>query len=89
MSLMRNKIAYSSDWIPVLLPKVVVQELLRESLEYKDKNAYVATFRHLQSKIKNLKLFKDLTSEQIMEKIHKTRKQLLQENPHAYINYNS
>ena len=86
----RDKINYSSsDWVQVLLPRIVVQELLRESLEPKDKNSYATMFKQLQSKSKKLKLFKGLTAEQIMEKLHETRKQLLRENPHAYINYNS
>lgn len=87
-----NKIKYSpsSDWVPVLLPRIVVKELLKENFEAESKEkVYIAKLRDLQEAFKKAKLFEGMTKEQIMEKLHKTRKQLLQKNPHAYINYNS
>ena len=90
-NLVRSRIEYTSyDWVPVLLPKVVVQELLKQGLARPtDKKSYFAVLEQLQRKVKNLKLFEGMSASQIMNKLHKTRKRLLREDPHAYINYNS
>lgn len=79
-----------SQWIPVLLPKGVVKQLLKEYvIPSKAKNSYMEILKKLQSQAKKMRLFSGMTKQQTIRKIHQTRKTLLKENPHVYIDYSA
>lgn len=79
-----------SQWIPVLLPKDVVKQLLKEYvIPAKAKNSYLEILKSLQNKAKTMKLFTDMTEQQTIRKLHKVRKTLLKKNPNAYIDYSA
>jgi len=80
-NLARSKVEYSfSDWIPVLLPKEALEGLLKESNEAKGKDkSYLAALNALQGGFKKARLFEGMTEEQIMKKLHKTRKKIWRE----------
>lgn len=81
---------FSDEWVPILLPKQVLHRLLKESFETERKEkAYLTRLKDLKKAFKKAKLFEGMTKEQIMKKLHKTKEQLLRENPNAYIDYNS
>lgn len=75
---MRKSVSSSQlNLVPMFVPKEALKKLLKE---------HVAT---VKKKVRKTKLFSDTTKKQIMEKLHRTREQLLKKNPHAYIDYNS
>jgi len=80
-NLARSKIEYSfSDWVPVLLPKDALKSLLKESNEAKGKDrSYLAALNALQKGFRKARLFESMTKEQIMQKLHKTRKKIWHE----------
>lgn len=77
----------ATQWIPVLLPKDIVKELLKEYAAIKGQTSYMGLLKSLQKKVKAVKLFKGVSQQQIMKKLHQTRRKLLKENPHAYIDH--
>ena len=69
-----------NDWVPVLLPKEALQNLLKERLEAERKNkSHLARLKGLQKAFKKARLFEGMTEEQIIKKLHKTREQVWRE----------
>lgn len=77
----------TSQWIPVLLPKEVVEQLLKSHIASNKSTSYTEILKSLQSKTKEVKLFSGLSKQQVIKKLHLGKKKLLKENPHAYIDY--
>lgn len=77
----------ATQWIPVLLPKEVVEQLIKSYIAPSKDGSYLKILKDLQTKVKKVKYLKELEKLQIIKKLHKARKGLLKENPHAYIDY--
>jgi len=77
----KNLTQYTKDeWVPILLPKVALQKLLKESLEAERTNkSYLARLKDLQKAFKEAKLFEGMREGQIIEKLRETREQIWRE----------
>lgn len=79
-----------SQWIPVLLPKNVVKQILKEYIiPTRGEDSYMEILKDLQSKAKTMRIFTSMTKQQIISKLHKVRKTLLKDHPDAYIDYSA
>lgn len=76
----------ASEWIPVLLPKEVVEQLLKSYIASGKHTSYIEILHDLQNKAKELNLFSGLSKQQVIKKLHLKRKNLLKVNSHVYIN---
>lgn len=78
----------ATQWIPVLLPKDVVEQLLKSYISSEGKRkSSMEILKNLQKKVKEIKLFEGMNNQQIVEKLHKQRKRLLKEEHNAYIDH--